>query len=152
MFFVKQIHPRNLTVKTPEKWMVGRQAFPFEKAYFQGRTVKLQGGNPYIWPYKWVTGVISPLQMELFHPTYNMLNFRGVNTFWDNGPSPSSNRGLQPNEICGSFLRQKQGEIKSQASIETTTKCTLPETNNGWKWMVGRWHFLFGWPVSHGLC
>ncbi len=29
-------------------------------------------GTPYKWPTKtWVTGAISPLQVELFHPIYN---------------------------------------------------------------------------------
>ena len=27
--------------------------------------------NSYKWPYKWVTGVITPIKVELFHPTSN---------------------------------------------------------------------------------
>ena len=41
--FGSNLHPRSLTAR-PWKMMVGRQAFPFGKAYFQGRTVKLQVG------------------------------------------------------------------------------------------------------------
>ena len=39
-----EMHRRSLTASfDPEKWMVGRQAFPFGKGHFQGRTGKLPG-------------------------------------------------------------------------------------------------------------